>query len=174
MTTPSTVTDLGLRRTPPLPGQVLSWPTRAADAATQGTLALDLTATEPLPSGQMRAAVPDPPPADAAMQAMARRFLQAVVEMVGADRPVVQLLRWSTPEVYEQVCRRADAVAAGTDSIHRSRTGRARVVSVHVSRPDAAVAEVAAHVRHDGRSRALAARLEQRGDRWLCTALQMG
>jgi hypothetical protein len=129
---------------------------------------------EPLAPSHELAAAPEAAAADAALQARARRFLQAVVEMVGADRPVVQLLRWSTPEVYEQVCRRADAVAAGTDSIHRSRTGRARVVSVHVSRPAAAVAEVAAHVRHDGRSRALAARLEQRGDRWLCTALRMG
>jgi hypothetical protein len=94
--------------------------------------------------------------------------------MVGADRPVAQLLRWATPDVYAEVCRRADTVAAGSDTRHRSRTGRPRVVSVHVTRPTDGVAEVAARVRHAGRSRALAARLEHRSDRWLCTALQLG
>ena len=95
--------------------------------------------------------------------------------MVGADRPVSQLLRWATPEVYSgSVCRRADGVVASTDAGHRARTGRPRVVSVHVSRPAHDVAEVAGHVRHAGRSRALAARLEHRRDRWVCTALQWG
>jgi hypothetical protein len=36
------------------------------------------------------------------------------------------------------------------------------------------VAEVSGHVRHAGRSRALAARLERRRDRWVCTALLLG
>jgi Family of unknown function (DUF6459) len=108
------------------------------------------------------------------LDARARRFLQAVVEMAGADRPVVQLLHWATPEVYAEVCRHADAVAASSDTRHRSRTGRPRVVSVHVGRPADGVAEVAAHVRHAGRSRALAARLELRQGRWVCTALQLG
>jgi hypothetical protein len=118
--------------------------------------------------------VPDPAPPDDALHARSRRFLQAVVEMVAADRPVTQLLRWATPEVYTEVCRRADTALATTDSTQRSRTGRPRVVSVHVSRPGDGVAEVAGHVRHAGRSRALAARLEHRRDRWVCTALQLG
>ncbi len=170
----ATVTDLGLRRTPPLPGQVLGWPAPAPQPVTQGTLALDLAALVPTPATHALSAVPDPAPPDDALHARARRFLQAVVEMVAADRPVTQLLRWATAEVYTEVCRRADAALATTDSTHRSRTGRPKVVSVHVSRPGDGVAEVAGHVRHAGRSRALAARLEHRRDRWVCTALQLG
>jgi hypothetical protein len=116
---------------------------------------------------------PAPRPAEDGLDARARRFLQAVVEMAGADRPVVQLLHWATPEVYAEVCRHAGAVAA-SDTRHRSRTGRPRVASVHVTRPADGVAEVAAHVRHAGRSRALAARFEDRRGRWVCTALQLG
>jgi hypothetical protein len=130
------------------------------------TLALD-------PAGRTATGPAQPAPGDA-LHARARRFLQAVVEMAGADRPVVQLLHWATPEVYAEVCRHADTVAASSDTRHRSRTGRPRVVSVHVTRPAEGVAEVAAHVRHAGRSRALAARLEHLRGRWVCTALQLG
>lgn len=164
--------DLGLRRTAPLPGQVLRWPTPAPPPSTQGTLALELGASAPAPGS--RATATDPGADDDGLHTRARRFLQAVVEMVGADRPVIQLVRWATPEVYAEVSRRADSVVAGTDANGRSRTGRPRVVSVHVSRPRSDVAEVAAHVRHAGRSRALAARLEHQCDRWVCTALQVG
>ena len=119
-----------------------------------------------------------PPPArpspDDRLAAQARQLLQAVVEMVGADRPVIQLLRLATPEVYAEVSRRAELVSAGSDTRHRSRTGRARIVSLHLQRPRDDVSEVAAHVRHAGRSRALAARLEHRDDRWVCTALHLG
>ncbi len=168
----ATVTDLGLRRTAPLPGEVLRLPTVPARPTSQGTLALDLASVTASPPPQL-AVVPDQDPGDA-LRARARRFLQAVVEMAGADRPVSQLLRWATPEVYAAVSRRADGVVASTDAGDRARTGRPRVVSVHVSRPAPDVAEVSGHVRHAGRSRALAARLEHRRDRWVCTALQWG
>jgi rhodanese-related sulfurtransferase len=45
---------------------------------------------------------------------------------------------------------------------------------VHVFRPGPASAEVSVHVRHGHRSRAIAARLEQRDGRWRCVALQLG
>lgn len=137
-----------------------------------------LGTTSPAPAGGRGLALVAPPPArpsaDDRLTAHARRFLQAVVEMVGADRPVIQLLRLATPEVYAEVSRRAEMVSAGSDMRHRTRTGRARIVSLHLQRPRADVSEVAAHVRHAGRSRALAARLERRDDRWICTALQLG
>lgn len=114
------------------------------------------------------------PSPDDRLAAQARQLLQAVVEMVGADRPVIQLLRLATPEVYAEVSRRAEMVSAGSDTRHRARTGRARIVSLHLQRPRKDVSEVSAHVRHAGRSRALAARLECRDGRWICTALTLG
>ena len=56
----------------------------------------------------------------------------------------------------------------------RIRTMRPQVRSVHVFQPAPTTAEVTVHVRHGQRSRALAARLELRGGRWTCTALQVG
>jgi hypothetical protein len=46
--------------------------------------------------------------------------------------------------------------------------------SVHVQHPDPDVAEVSAHVVMGRRSAAMAFRLEALGDRWLCTALELG
>ena len=130
------------------------------------------------PTGDRGLVLVSPPPtgpsSDDRLALHARRFLQAVVEMVGADRPVVQLLRLATPEVYAEVSRRAEMASSTIDTRHRSRTGRARIVSLRLQRPAAQVSEVAAHVRHAGRSRALAARLELRDDRWVCMALQLG
>jgi hypothetical protein len=48
------------------------------------------------------------------------------------------------------------------------------VRSVHVFLPQPQSAEVSVHVRHGERSRAIAARLEHRGGRWVCTALELG
>ena len=170
-TLPATVVDLGLRRTAPLPGEVLRW-SPPPGAITQGALALDLASVTPSPAPQL-SVLPDQDEQEA-LRARARRFLQALVEIAGADRPVSQLLRWATPEVYAEVARRADTAVSATDAKDRALTGRPRVVSVHVSQPATDVAEVSGHVRHDGRSRALAARLEHRRDRWVCTALQWG
>jgi len=48
------------------------------------------------------------------------------------------------------------------------------VRSLHVSAPADGVAEVAALVRRDARSTALALRLEGLDGRWQCTALELG
>ena len=50
----------------------------------------------------------------------------------------------------------------------------AAVRSVRVQHPDPAAAEVAAHMVIAKRSAAMAFRLEACGDRWLCTALELG
>jgi hypothetical protein len=46
--------------------------------------------------------------------------------------------------------------------------------SVRVQHPGPDVAEVSAHVAIGKRSAAMAFRLEALGDRWLCTALELG
>jgi len=111
-------------------------------------------------------------PSDTQLLPRTHRFVQAVVEIVEGDRSPTQLLRWTSPRVYENVLRRARWRS------RRPRSGpagaRARVVSVKVCRPADGVAEVAARVQHGARSHALAARLELIQDRWICTALEWG
>ncbi len=109
----------------------------------------------------------------AGVHAWATRFAQAVVEVAGGDRPVSQLVRWTSPRVYADLDRRATVLAA-TRLGARARTVRPQVQSVHVSHPAADTAEVSVHVRYGRRSRALAARLELRRGRWTCTALELG
>jgi Family of unknown function (DUF6459) len=94
----------------------------------------------------------------------------ALIQALLGQRSVAQLNRWIAEDVLAAV------------SIYQRRNlrehGRAAVpISVHsvrVQHPDPAVAEVAAHMVIGKRSAAMAFRLEALGDRWLCTALQLG
>jgi hypothetical protein len=116
-----------------------------------------------------RADLPEPMP-------WAGRLVQGILEVLSGMRPVSQLVRWTTTDVYDSICTRAE---------HRSRLmseprditpGRlAEVVrSVHVSEPVDGVAEVCAIVQQGPRCRAVALRLEGIDGRWQCTALQIG
>lgn len=143
-------------------------------AAVQGALALDLP-----PNGRrLRRDVADlrlAAPRDGEdVGPWAAQLAQAVVEVVGGDRSVGQLLRLTTTEVYEDLARRVRILARTSPAGQRLRTIRPQVRSVRVCRPTARSAEVSVHVRHGHRSRALAARLEIRDGRWLCTDLQLG
>jgi hypothetical protein len=143
---------------------------RVPVATTQGTLALEL---EPH--------LEPPPPRgaplgrdEAEVEQWARRFAQAAVEIVGGDRPVSQLLRWTTATVYQDLQRRALLVArAGghQPGVAKVQPVRPQVRSVHTTFVTTRVAETSIHVRYGERSRAVAARFEQRRGRWLCTAL---
>lgn len=148
-------------------------------AATQGTLALAL-----LPRSEPPAAADDAhrstagAPIDRRQQAVVeewtRRFVQAAVEIVGGDRPVSQLLRWTLPEVYDDLRRRTMLVArAGghQPGLARVQPVRPRVLSVHTCFLRHDVVEAAVHVRYGERSRALAARFERIEQRWVCSAL---
>jgi hypothetical protein len=104
----------------------------------------------------------------------AARFAQATVEVIGGDRPVAQLLRWTDLVVYQELDRRVRILARTAPAQQRRRTVRAQVRSVHVFQPHPMIAEVSVHVRHGHRSRAIAARLERHRDRWTCVALQLG
>ncbi|MGH8894392.1 MAG: Rv3235 family protein, partial [Actinomycetes bacterium] len=97
------------------------------------------------------------------------RFVQAVVEVLAGDRPVTQLVRWTTTDVYDEVaCRVLDGAAGRLDD------RRAVVRSVHVSEPADGIAEVAAMVRRGLRTTAVAMRLEGLDGRWQCTAIELG
>jgi hypothetical protein len=145
-------------------------------AAVQGTLALDLLAAQPgLPDTSeldlsRRPRVPHV--ADHEVRSWAARFAQAVVEVVGGQRPASQLVRWAAPDVHRDLARRAHLV--GLTAGRAGRAIRPQVRSVHVCRPSATSAEVSVHVRHGARSRALAMRLDRQGDRWTCTVLEFG
>jgi hypothetical protein len=141
---------------------------RVPVATFQGTLALDLEAALDPPA--------DPRHGEHQVQVeqWARRFAQAAVEIVGGDRPASQLLRWTSGEVYADLHRRAVLVArAGGHAPGAGRVMpvRPHVVSVHTAFVAPHVAETSIHVRYGERSRAVAARFEQRRGRWLCTAL---
>jgi Family of unknown function (DUF6459) len=94
----------------------------------------------------------------------------AVIQALLGQRPVSQLNRWVVDEVLAGISiyqRRSLA-------LHGRIVIPAAVRSVRVQHPDPGVAEVAAHVVIGKRSAAMAFRLEALGDRWLCTALELG
>jgi uncharacterized protein DUF6459 len=152
-------------------------------ASVQGTLALDLQPRfdppEPPPSHPHRPAADVTPievPLRRGLEQWAGRYLQAAVEIVGGDRPVSQLLRWSSREVFQDLDRRAQLVArAGRHHAGQGRVQpvRPRVVGVHTCFLTRGRVEVSAHVRYGDRSRAVAARFVRTTDhRWCCTALE--
>lgn len=100
----------------------------------------------------------------------AARFVQAVVEVLAGDRPVGQLVRWTSADVYDELAARVTALSRREAGTHT----RAVVRSVHVTVPADGVAEVAALVRRGPRSAAVAVRLEGLDGRWQCTALHLG
>ena len=145
-------------------------------AEIQGTLALDLRGAAGMPStpeydesARSRLEAPH----DAEVKSWAARFAQAVIESIGGDRPVSQLVRWTNAKVYQDLDRRARLIGL-TRGARRTRAIRPQVRSVHVCQPHPGCAEVSVHIRHGQRSRALAARLERQGQRWVCTALELG
>jgi hypothetical protein len=90
---------------------------RAAAApihAIQGTLALDLRGGRPglpeTPELQPPGPARLPHVADTEVRAWAARLAQAVVEAVGGQRPVSQLVRWTAPDVYRDLERRVQLV----------------------------------------------------------------
>jgi hypothetical protein len=102
---------------------------------------------------------------------------QALVEVMAGSRPAPQLLRWTVPEVYAVVARRAAVSArraASQGRLGAPATSRAVVRSVRVCEPADGVAEASAVVVDGGRVRALAFRLVGLDGRWRVEALQIG
>ncbi len=149
----------------------------------QGTLALDL---EPDLSPPLPPEVPPLTGADVvAVPPLVRRdlhrwaltFTQACVEVVLGDRPVSQLVRWTTPEIHRELAYRAGVVArAGVREAGSRRRGNVRpqVQNVRTCFVTDDIVELCVRVRYGERSRALAGRLELISGRWQCTALEFG
>jgi hypothetical protein len=100
----------------------------------------------------------------------AGRVVQAIVEVLAGVRPVGQLVRWTTADVYDEI---ANLVIPGP-RLPDCGPPRGVVRSVHVTEPADGVAEVCALVRRGARSTAVALRLEGMDGRWQCTALELG
>jgi hypothetical protein len=138
----------------------------------QPTLALALVTTPEEPSGlpferfgprpTATCELPDP-------EAWARRMVQAVLEALSGVRPVAQLVRWTSLDVYAGLQRRSALAAA------RPLPGRRALVrSVRICQPADGVVEACAVVVARGRVQAVALRLEGLDGRWRMTALELG
>ena len=183
MSTPAPPPAVPVRR-PPAPGSPRATVTHLSPpgderevvpvAFVQGTLALDLDVVASAPVTPDLKAVDIGSTETHEVRAWAARFAQAAVEVLGGDRPVAQLLRWTSARVYEDLDRRVRILGRTAPAPTRLRTVRPQVRSVHVCQPAPRTAEVSVHVRHGHRSRAIAARLERRNGRWTCVALQLG
>lgn len=169
-------------------------PSSAAPSPDHGYAGASRARTPPRtdPPARRLHAVTSPPPDDAPGRVAARRplddvaheepkppadpttlccsIVQAVVETLRGVRPLAQLNRWLSPEVYEVVARRREITLAGaTHSSRPARVRRARVVRVG---PTAAEATVI--VDDVTRVRAAAVRVEHARGSWRVVALELG
>lgn len=97
----------------------------------------------------------------------ARALVQRLLEVLAGLRPLGQLQRTTTLELFDQLETRL----AGRPRPTGVRPSPRDVLSVHVQSRDDGVAEVCATVRRGRRTVALALRLEGRSGAWRCTAL---
>ncbi len=112
-----------------------------------------------------RGALPEPAP-------WAGRLVQGIAEVLTLDRPLTQLIRWASPEVYDDLRQRVD-LCRSQSGAGRGPGRRPTVRSVHVTEPADGVAEVCALVDDGHRARAYALRLEGADGRWRATALAL-
>ena len=111
---------------------------------------------------------PVTPPAGA----WTRQFVQAALEVSAGRRPVSQLVRWTSEEVFAMLSRRA-ALAQRLERPGGPATS-AIVRSIRLCRPTDGVVEACAVTVDRGRVRAVALRLEELAGRWRVSALEIG
>ncbi|HEY5518803.1 MAG TPA: Rv3235 family protein [Cellulomonas sp.] len=111
------------------------------------------------------AALPDPTPLCCAM-------VQAAVEILRGTRPLAQLARWVTPEIFEQLAMRSEL----TQRVLGRGEGmqRAAIRRIRLCRLGADTAEATVVVNDGPRVRAVAVRLEGYRGQWRATALEIG
>lgn len=118
-------------------------------------------------------APPRPEPTLPDPAAIATPLAQALVEVLAGRRPVVQMVRWSSPAVYAALTARA-SVAHRRRLADNGKAVRVAVRRVIVTRPRDDVAEVAIVVIDGSRVRAIAMQLRGADGRWTMEALQVG
>lgn len=102
-----------------------------------------------------------------APKAFAKTLVQGLLEVLAGVRPVKQLQRDTTPELYETLAGEVAQIPRTTGP----RPDRASVRSLHVQQRPEGVVEVCATVQRGPRMAALALRLEGLDGRWKCTEL---
>ena len=115
---------------------------------------------EPGPTRTATAALPPARP-------VARALVQGLLEVLAGVRPVTQLQRGTTPELFAQLELAVQARPRTTGT----RPGTGDVRSLHLQEREDGVAEVCATVRRGQRMAAVVLRLEGLGGRWTCTEL---
>jgi hypothetical protein len=103
-------------------------------------------------------------------QEWSAKLALAIIQALTGQRPAAQLNRWVVDEVLAAISmyQRPSLRTHGRIAIP------AALRSIRVQHPDPEVAEISVHVVIGKRSAAMAFRLEALGDRWLCTALELG
>lgn len=113
--------------------------------------------------GPVRTPVSDLP----AARPVAHALVQGLLEVLAGVRPVSQLQRGTTPELFAQL----EQVVHGRPRPVGARPVTGAVQSLHVQQRPEGVVEVCATVRRGPRMVAVALRLEGIGGRWCCTEL---
>lgn len=113
--------------------------------------------------GLARTPVSDLPPARPVAQAL----VQGLLEVLAGVRPVSQLQRSTSPELFLQL----EQVVHSRPRAAGARPGTGAIRSLHVQERPEGVAEVCATVRRGPRMAAVALRLEGIRGRWCCTEL---
>jgi hypothetical protein len=132
----------------------------------QDALAIDYTPDDDRFFDRQRSRASDlPDPARFAPQ-----LAQALVEVMAGARPAPQVIRWTSPEVYAVLARRALVAARrGVPHTRRPVVRRTRVCDVADG-----VVEVSVVVVHPDRMRAMAMRMAGVDRRWVVTDLVVG
>ena len=102
-----------------------------------------------------------------AVRPAAHALVQGLLEVLAGVRPVSQLQRATSPELFLQL----EQVVHGRPRTPGARPGTGAVRSLHVQERPEGVAEVCATVRRGPRMAAVALRLEGIRGRWCCTEL---
>ncbi len=102
-----------------------------------------------------------------AARPVAHALVQGLLEVLAGVRPLSQLRRATSLELYDRL---EETIYSGPRGTGPRPTGAA-VRSLHVQARDEGVAEVCATVHRDGRTSALALRMEGVRGRWTCTEL---
>ena len=97
----------------------------------------------------------------------------ALVEVLAGRRPVVQLVRWTSPGVYAALTARS-TVAYRRRLTHPGGPVRVAVRRVVLTQPGDGIVEASIIVIDGVRVRAIAVRLRANGHRWVIEALQVG